>query len=101
MKKILLVLLVHICGIAYAQQVTVQGTVTASPGDEPLPGVNIRVKGTTEGSITDLDGRYTIQVPSSEAVLVFSYLGFVTQEFRVGSQTTINVSFLKEDINRA
>lgn len=72
------------------QSVTVTGTIR--DGGEPLPGVNILVKGSTTGTVSDADGRYTIEVPSSDAVLVFSFIGYATQEVRVGTQTNIDVS---------
>jgi TonB-linked SusC/RagA family outer membrane protein len=74
------------------QEITVSGTVTEASTGEPLPGVNIYVKGTTIGVVTDLSGRYSITVPSQEAVLVFSYIGYLTQEVEVGEQTVINIS---------
>jgi len=61
-----------------------------------MPGVNVVVKGTTFGQVTNANGQYTIAVPNSNAVLVFSFVGYTTQEFTVGNQTTINVS-LAED----
>ncbi|MDR2765824.1 MAG: TonB-dependent receptor [Tannerella sp.] len=72
------------------QQRTVTGLVTDESG-EPLPGVSIALKGTTSGVITDANGRYTVNVPDGSAVLVFSYVGFETQEIAVGSQTRIDV----------
>ena len=60
------------------------------------PGLNILVKGTTSGTQTDFDGNYTITVSSSDAVLVFSFLGYATQEIPVGGQTTINVVMLED-----
>ncbi len=75
-------------------QSTVSGTVTDSDG-APLPGANVIVKGTTNGTQTDFDGNYTLEV-DGDAVLVFSYLGFQTQEVAVGGQSTVNVS-LQED----
>ena len=76
----------------YAQ--TVSGTVSDNTG--PLPGVNVIVKGTTNGGQTDLDGKYTLNDVPSEAVIVFSYLGFKTQEVAVNGKSTINVT-LTED----
>ena len=75
-------------------QSTVTGTVTDADGS-PLPGANILVKGTTNGTQTDFDGNYTIEAESN-ATLVFSYLGFATQEVTVGGQTTINVSMAED-----
>ncbi|MDR1882264.1 MAG: SusC/RagA family TonB-linked outer membrane protein [Prevotella sp.] len=75
-------------------------TVTGSVNDEtgsPLPGVNIVVKGTSTGVISNVDGEYSIGVAGRESVLVFSFLGSVTQEITVGSQTVINVT-MREDV---
>ncbi len=74
----------------YAQQ-QVTGVVNDVAGDL-LPGVTVIVKGTLTGVTTDFDGNYSISVPSSTSVLVFSYLGMSTQEVTVGNQSTINVS---------
>ena len=79
------------------QQVTITGTVTDQTGD-PLPGVNVVVKGTLLGVITDVNGIYTINVPNENATLAFSFVGYVSQEFVVGNQRTINVRLL-EDTN--
>ncbi len=76
-------------------QQTVSGKISDSNG-EPLPGVNVLVKGTTTGTQADFDGNYSINA-SDGAVLVFSYLGMLSQEIAVGNQTTINV-ILKEDV---
>ncbi len=78
-------------------QTTVSGTVTDSDG-APLPGANVIVKGTTNGTQTDFDGNYTITA-DSDAVLVFSYIGFATQEIPVNGQSTIDVQ-LTEDANK-
>ncbi len=79
--------------IVSAQQ-TVTGTVTEPLG--PLPGVNIIVKGTQNGTTTDFDGRYSLSNVSEDAVLIFSYLGFITQEVAVAGKTIIDV-ILQED----
>ncbi len=63
--------------------------------NQPLPGVNIMIKGTNTGTITDIDGNYFIEVPSRDAVLTYQYIGFETTEMRVGNQININVN-LKE-----
>ncbi len=78
-----------------AQGKTVSGNVTDDTG-APLPGVNVLEKGTTNGTATDFDGNYTINVTGVSAALEFSYLGFTKQEIVVGNQSTINVS-LAED----
>ncbi|WP_010664587.1 SusC/RagA family TonB-linked outer membrane protein [Marinilabilia salmonicolor] len=81
--------------VALAQDAqTVNGTVTDSQ-NLPLPGVNVVIKGTLQGTITDVDGNYELQA-SSEDVLQFSFIGFTTQEVPVGNQTTINVSLVEQ-----
>ena len=77
------------------QGITITGTVTDDTG-VTMPGVNISVKGTLSGVVSDVNGRYSITVPSEDAVLVFSFVGYTTQEVVVGSQRNIN-STLSED----
>ncbi|WP_242083268.1 SusC/RagA family TonB-linked outer membrane protein [Aestuariivivens sediminis] len=76
-------------------QNTIQGTVTTAVDGEPIPGVNVIIKGTTQGTATDFDGNFTISA-SPDDVLVISSLGYKTQEQSVGNQTTINI-VLEED----
>ena len=78
------------------QQVTVRGTVTDATTGEALPGVNIVVKGTTVGAMTDASGNYSLQVPSAGS-LQFSFIGYVTQEVALSGQTTVNVA-LSSDV---
>jgi TonB-linked SusC/RagA family outer membrane protein len=75
----------------FAQSRTVTGTVTASDTKESLPGVSVVLEGTTKGTVTDLDGKYAIEVEDNLAVLVFSYIGMNTQRKEVGTQSSINV----------
>ncbi|GHV32909.1 hypothetical protein FACS1894177_09330 [Bacteroidia bacterium] len=70
--------------------------MTDAPG-EPLPGVSIAIKGTTTGTATDLNGNYSISVPNGNAVLVFSYIGSLTQEITVGNKSSIDIT-LKENV---
>lgn len=76
------------------QNKKVSGVVYDTNGD-PAIGANVIVKGTTNGTITDMDGKYTLEVPAN-AILQISYIGYNTQEIPVGNKTTINVN-LKED----
>lgn len=71
--------------------IQITGTVT-SADKEPMPGVTILVKGTRTGAITDLDGRYAIDVPSNSSILVFSFIGYQTVEQKVGNQRVIPIS---------
>jgi TonB-linked SusC/RagA family outer membrane protein len=77
--------------VLFAQSRTVTGTVTASDTKESLPGVSVVIEGTTKGTVTDLDGKYAIEVEDNLAVLVFSYIGMNTQRKEVGTQSTISV----------
>lgn len=87
--------LLFCCTLLTAQNVTVVGTVTGSPDSELLMGASVSVKGTTQGTITDIDGKYSLSV-ASDAILVFSYLGYETKEVAVKNRTVLNVS-LKAD----
>lgn len=78
-----------------SQSKSLSGLVTSAADNEPLVGVSIKVRGTTNGTITDFDGRYTLNV-SGDATLVFSYIGYVTKEVRYTGQSTLNVT-LSED----
>lgn len=77
----------------HAQPITVSGIVTDSTG-EPLVGVNVRVKGGQTGTITDNEGRFSLSVPDNGSVLVFSYLGFATEERTVGNNTVFNITLV-------
>ena len=81
-----------LCSFVYAQTIT--GTVSDANG--PLPGANILVKGTTNGTTTDFDGNYVIDNVPSDAVLVFSYVGYVNQEVPVNGRSTIDVVLVED-----
>lgn len=78
------------------QPLTVTGVVTDENGD-PLPGLSIRIEGTTRGTVTNLEGEYTIEVQDPSSVLIFSFVGYTTQEVVVGNQTVLNIT-LNQDI---
>ena len=82
-QGILIILCLMITPAAFAQQVSVSGTVNDAAGI-PLPGVTIVEKGTTNGTITDIDGIYSIDVSSADAVLQISFIGMKSQEIVVG-----------------
>ena len=73
-------------------QTSVSGQVTDATDNIGLPGVNVLVKGTTTGTVTDVDGNYQISVPGSDATLVFSSVGYRAREVAVGNQTTLDVA---------
>ncbi|MEQ9439316.1 MAG: carboxypeptidase-like regulatory domain-containing protein, partial [Cyclobacteriaceae bacterium] len=81
--------------LAQAQQTAISGKVS-SDDEGVLPGVNILVKGTTTGTVTDVNGNYTISVPNQQSTLVFSSIGYVTQEVVVNNQSAVNVVLLPD-----
>ena len=81
--------------VAFAQSKAVSGVVTDNLG-EPLIGVNVAVKGTTNGAVTDIDGKFSIPDVTAKDVLVFSYIGFTTKTVTVGSQSHINLQLLED-----
>lgn len=89
-KVILTLLLAFVVQLTFAQEKTVTGTVVDDTG-LPIPGVNVIVKGTQTGTQTDFDGKYTLSV-SPDQTLVFTYIGFQTNEVKVGTKTTIDVT---------
>ena len=74
----------------------ITGKVSDQSNGEALPGVNIQVEGTALGAVTDLEGKYTIEVPNATAVLIFSYVSFVTQRIPVGNQSVIEVQLVAD-----
>ena len=77
-------------------QIRVSGLVTDGETGEVLPGASILVEGTAKGTVTGLNGEYTIVVPAEGTVLVFAYLGYVEQRLDVGNQRTINVQLVPD-----
>ena len=77
------------------QVISISGTVTDANNDL-LPGVSVMIKGTTQGTATDANGVFTLQVQNENAILVFSYIGFLSQEITVGNRRTINIT-MNED----
>ncbi|NVO09756.1 MAG: TonB-dependent receptor [Bacteroidales bacterium] len=84
-------LLISLPAIGLSQQI-IKGTVKASDNGESLPGVNVIVKGTNHGTVTNFDGFYTLDLKPEEKVLVFSFIGYEDQEIEIGTQTVLNVT---------
>lgn len=101
MKTKITSLLLLVCfifsGILYAQETVISGTVSDESG-VPLPSVNILIKGTNQGVQTDFDGKYTIEAAAND-VLVFSFVGYTSQEVTVGNQTTIDLTLSQDGVN--
>ena len=87
---------VNVLGYAFMQPKMVTGQITDQKTGEFLPGVNVVVEGTTTGVITDLVGKYSIEVPNEDAVLLISYIGYVRQKFPVRGITIINIQLSQE-----
>ena len=94
MKKILLISFMLVSALivnVQAQELTVTGKITDNEGS-PIPGVNVILKGTTIGTTSNIDGNFTIGVNDANGTLVFSFIGFATQEVQISNQSVINVS---------
>ncbi len=92
----LFLFLFFISGNIMAQKISVTGKVTDASSGSPLLGVSIGITGTTLGTISDVDGKFTIQVPSKDAILVFSSVGYKPQQIVVGENSQLNVSLVLE-----
>lgn len=94
---LLLLMLTGFMVNANAQGREVTGTVTSAADQSPLPGVNILVKGTTVGTVTGADGKYTLEVPEGNETLVFSFIGYSSKEVAIGGRSQIDMA-LEEDV---
>lgn len=77
---------------SWAQERTLSGRVTSTEDGQPLPGVNVVLKGTTNGAVTDVDGAFSLTVPSTGGTLVVTFIGLKSQEIEIGTRTTIDVA---------
>src|SRR5688500_1584102 len=102
MKRILLVcltaVLIHASNVLLAQDLAVTGKVTSSEDGSALPGVNVVVKGTTSGTVTDASGSYSISAPAT-GTLVFTFIGLTSQEVPINSRTTVDV-IMEQDVQQ-
>lgn len=96
MKLVSFMLFLFCCTQMFAQNRTITGQITDGRTLEPLLGASVTVKGTTVGTMSDVDGNYSIAISSPDAVLVFSYIGYNSKEVKVDNQTVINIG-LTED----
>ncbi|HYC84917.1 MAG TPA: TonB-dependent receptor, partial [Chryseosolibacter sp.] len=95
MRKLLLFISLFFCFQVHAQPRTVTGRVTSEADPEGLPGVNVVVKGTNDGTITDINGNYSLSVPEG-AILVYSFVGYQTQEVLYNGQEKLDVILQEE-----
>lgn len=89
--RTLFVLLISVIALAVEAQIPVSGRVTLSPGNDAAIGVTVMVQGTTTGTVTNYDGYYSISVPDKNAILIFSYTGYASQEITVGDVQVVDV----------
>lgn len=95
--KYLLLMLYLSLNVAYAQSRVITGQVTGANDGQALPGVSIILKDSKSGTTTDVDGKFSISVPGSNSILIFSYIGYKSQEVRVGEQTNFNVALASDE----
>ena len=98
MRKSLLLSLAFVFAafMAFAQDRTVSGKVTSNEDGSGIPGVNVVVKGTTTGAVTDIDGNFKLSVPADGGTLIFSFIGLESQEVEIGSRSVIDVSMASD-----
>jgi TonB-linked SusC/RagA family outer membrane protein len=98
MKKLVqsLFVLLFVAGAALAQERTVSGTITALEDGLPLPGVSVTIKGGLAGTQTDVNGRYSISVPSGSKFLAFSFIGFLTKEAAIPANNKLSLSLAND-----
>ena len=98
MKKFLLVCFSFVFALstAWAQERNISGKVTSPEDGSALPGVNVVLKGTTNGTVTDIDGNFRLSVPTSGGTLVFSFIGLASQEMQVGDRAVIDVQLASD-----
>jgi hypothetical protein len=95
--RILLKMMLLFYSVAsFAQTKTVTGKVTAQDDNTLLPGVNVIVKGTTTGSVTDANGSYSVTVPGDDATLVFTFIGYAAEEVVVGNRSSIDIKMVSD-----
>lgn len=94
-RWLLALIAIGACVNAFAQSVTVSGKVISQEGDTPLPGVNVTVKGSTLGAVTDANGEYNINAPVN-STLVYSFIGYVSEEINIGTRTNIDVALVAD-----
>jgi TonB-linked SusC/RagA family outer membrane protein len=78
------------------QKIRITGIITDSSTGEPLPGVNVTMEGTTVGTITDIDGKYSLEVPQENGILVYSFVGYLSEKIQIQGQINIDVKLVPE-----
>src|SRR5688572_17862302 len=91
-----LAVILALCGFDLNQERTITGKVTDSADGSPIPGVSITLKGTARGVVTDALGKYSITVPAAGGTLVFTFIGYVSREVRIGKDNVINMRLVPD-----
>jgi len=96
-KQVCCICLLTLCPLmsSWAQQKNINGTISDENG-QGIPGASVVIKGTQTGSISDMDGKYAINVPEDKNTLVFSFIGFLKSEIEIGASNTIDVTMKEE-----
>jgi TonB-dependent starch-binding outer membrane protein SusC len=89
--RCLIAVCVFASSMVWAQDRTVSGRITSVEDGSPLPGVNVIVKGTTVGAVTDADGNYSLSAPSAGGILVFTFIGLKSEEMEIGSRSRLDL----------
>ena len=98
-RSLIVLTIFLLSGNIHAQQNKVTGKVVDAKTNTPLPGVNVTIEGTTTGTVTDLDGSYSLVVADPNSTLLFSFVGYTTESEALGGRTLVNVS-LTVDITK-
>lgn len=97
MKKFLYILILNLFVLnLFSQQITIKGKITEVANGNPLPGANIIIKGTTRGTITDIDGNYSIEANNENDTLVISSIGFLSEEISINGRNSIDVALVQD-----
>ena len=97
-KRCVLFILLLLANLSLMAQITITGVVT-DKGGQPMSGVTVIVKGTSVGALTSLDGKYSLAVPTGSTTLLFSFIGFASQEVAINGQSVINIT-LAENVTQ-
>ena len=80
-----------------AQTLILTGRVASGENNQPLPGVNVAIDGTTTGTTTNADGTYRLNVPTANSTIVFSYIGYATQRISIGGRAQLDVTLMEDN----
>lgn len=99
MRKLSTLLIILLIPTLLFSQISVSGVILDAENSEPLPGVSIMVKETTKGTISDANGNFSIEVDNETSVLIFSYVGYLSDEITIGNQTNLEISMVPDLVN--